>query len=317
MRKIISLLIRICISTGVLFFLFKRVDVNKIIQAISGANKPILTLVLLLIFLIYFIGFLRWKMLLTGLGLNLPQSLILKSFCLGTFSNLFFPSTIGGDFLRSIDLSLRTQKPRRVVASVILDRLSGYSALVIVALLALLLGYRVITDKAVFFALGVILVLLAGILVILFNNFLFSKSKRLLRLFGKMGQVLNNLHYELYNFRNQKRIIIKNFAYSLSIQLIMPFSVYLISRALGVRINPIYFFILVPIVSTISALPVSIAGLGLREASSMYFFTRVGMSAEAALTIALLSFFVIFSFGLMGGIIYALTFSQLKRKRFP
>ena len=73
MRKIISLLIRICISTGVLFFLFKRVDVNKIIQAISGANKPILTLVLLLIFLIYFIGFLRWKMLLTGLGLNLPQ----------------------------------------------------------------------------------------------------------------------------------------------------------------------------------------------------------------------------------------------------
>ena len=317
MRKIISLLIRICISTGVLFFLFKRVDVNKIIQAISGANKPILTLVLLLIFLIYFIGFLRWKMLLTGLGLNLPQSLILKSFCLGTFSNLFFPSTIGGDFLRSIDLSLRTQKPRRVVASVILDRLSGYSALVIVALLALLLGYRVITDKAVFFALGVILVLLAGILVILFNNFLFSKSKRLLRLFGKMGQVLNNLHYELYNFRNQIRIIIKNFAYSLSIQLIMPFSVYLISRALGVRINPIYFFILVPIVSTISALPVSIAGLGLREASSMYFFTRVGMSAEAALTIALLSFFVIFSFGLMGGIIYALTFSQLKRKRFP
>ena len=223
MHRIISLLIRICISLGVLLFLFKRVELNRIIQIISNSNKSILISVLLLILLSYVIGFLRWKMLLTGLGLNLSAFIIFKSFCIGFFSNLFFPSTVGGDMLRSIDLGVRTQKPSRVVASVILDRLSGYSALAVVASLALLLGHRVITDTSVFFVLGIILAFLVVILAILFNNFLFERSTKFLHLFGRTGQYLSNLHYEIYNFRNQRKIIMKNFAYSLIIQLIIPF----------------------------------------------------------------------------------------------
>ena len=62
-------------------------------------------------------------------------------------------------------------------------------------------------------------------------------------------------------------------------------------------------------------LPVSVAGLGLREAGSMYFFTKVGMSGEVALTIALLSFALIFLFGLSGGVIYVLTFSYRRLQR--
>ncbi len=249
-------------------------------------------------------------MLLIGLGLNLSHSLILKSFCLGYFFNLFSPSTIGGDFFRSFDLGVRTQKLRSVVASVILDRLSGYTAMVVVALSGFLLGHNLISDRVAFFVLGIISILLIGILSILFNNFLFSKSKKLLYLFGKLGESLSNLHYEIYNFRNQKKIIIKNFIYSLVIQLVMPFSFYLMCVALGARINLVYFFIFVPIISTITALPISIAGLGLREAGSMYFFTRVGMSGEVALTAAVLSFFIIFMFGLIGGLIYVITFSN-------
>ena len=309
MRKIISLIIRIIISAVILFLIFKQVDLGKIIQIVYRINKSYLFFVFLLTLLIYFIGFLRWKMLLIGLGLSLDSFLIFKAFCIGYFSNLFFPSTIGGDFIRSVDLSLRTQKPRLVVASVILDRLSGYSALVIIATLALVLGYRLITDIVVFFVLGIILVLLLGILAILFNNFLFFRAVKLLRYFGKAGEILSKLHYEIYNFRNQKKIIIKNIIYSLVIQLIIPFLTYLISLALGTRINPVYFFILTPIIGVISALPISVAGLGLREASTMYFFTRVGVSGEVALAIALLSFFINFLLAVIGGSIYVLTFS--------
>ena len=89
MRKIISLLIRISISAAILFFLFKQVDVNKAIQIASLVNKPILMVVLLLVLLVYVIGFLRWKMLLMGLGFNLTPFLVFRAYCLGVFSNLF------------------------------------------------------------------------------------------------------------------------------------------------------------------------------------------------------------------------------------
>ena len=315
MRKTISILIRVGISAGILFFLSKQVDLDKIFQIASGINKPILIFAFLLIVIIYVVAFFRWKMLLTGLGLDLDLFLIFRSFCLGSFSNLFFPSTIGGDLIRSIDLGLRTQKPKWVVASVILDRISGYCALVAVGSLALLFGHKLVADRLVFIAMGIILVLLTGCLGILFNNFLFSKSTKLLRIFGRLGEALSRLHYAIYNFRNQKRIILRNFLFSLIIQIIITISFYLISLALGTRINPIYFFIFVPIIATISALPISIAGLGLREASSMYFFIRVGMSREVALAVAFLNFLMIFLVGLSGGIIYVFTFSHRRLQR--
>lgn len=196
------------------------------------------------------------------------------------------------------------------MASVVLDRLSGYTALTVVALGALLIGHKLITEIAVFFVLGIIVMLLAGILAILFNNFLFSKVSKFFSFFGRIGETLSNLHYEIYKFREKKKIIFKNFLYSLIIQLIIPSSFYLLSLALATKISPVYFFILVPIISAITALPISIGGLGLREASSMFFFTTVGMSAEIAVTISLLSFFIIFLFGTAGGVIYVFAFSN-------
>ncbi|MFH1678719.1 MAG: lysylphosphatidylglycerol synthase domain-containing protein, partial [Candidatus Omnitrophota bacterium] len=104
MRRILFFFIRIVISAAVLFFLFKRVDLSKSIQIIQNINKPVLIFVLFLSLLNYAIGFFRWKILLTGLGLNIERFLILRSFCIGFFSNLFFPSAIGGDVFRSVDL---------------------------------------------------------------------------------------------------------------------------------------------------------------------------------------------------------------------
>jgi len=310
MRRLFSFFIRICISAGVLYYLLKQVDLNKIIQITSSANKSLLPFVLLLFFAIYFTAMMRWRILLVGLGFDLPLFLIFKSYCLGNFSNLFFPSVIGGDFLRSIDLGIRTKEPKRVAASVILDRISGYCGLVALALLALSMGHKVIADKVVFIALGAITIILTTILTVLFNNVLFSKAKRLLNVFGKIGQSLSNLHHVIYSFRSQKIVIIKSFIYSFIIQLSFAFLVYLIAVALGVRIGPIYFFILVPIISIITALPVSIAGLGLREASSVYFFAKVGVPAETAVAISFLIFLLMILIGLMGGIIYVLAFSH-------
>ncbi|MFC1658817.1 lysylphosphatidylglycerol synthase transmembrane domain-containing protein [Candidatus Omnitrophota bacterium] len=308
MRRVTSLLVRICISAGILLFLFNRVDKTKISQAAAGIDKAILLLVFLLFFLVYFIGYLRWKTLISGMGLNVPLFIIFRSFCIGIFSNLFFPSTVGGDLVRGIDLGLRTRKPRSVAASLILDRISGYFGLVLVCLLAFSAGGGIIADPSVFFGIGALLLLLCGILAVLFSKLFFSRIGRLLDFFGKPGKTLSKLHTEIYNFRSQKATILKSISYSLLIQLVLPLQAYLLCLALGVRVSPLYFFVFVPIITAISALPFSVGGLGLREAGSMYFFAKAGISAELALTVSLLNFAIIFLLGLCGGLIYVLTF---------
>jgi uncharacterized membrane protein YbhN (UPF0104 family) len=61
---------------------------------------------------------------------------------------------------------------------------------------------------------------------------------------------------------------------------------YLIAQGLSMKVSIGYFFLFIPLVIFLSTLPVSIAGLGLMEASLVYFFTQVGMAVETCIAIA-------------------------------
>jgi len=53
-------------------------------------------------------------------------------------------------------------------------------------------------------------------------------------------------------------------------------------------------------------IPVSIAGLGLRDTGSVFFFMKIGIAENVAASASLLSFFCIAAIGIVSGIIYGL-----------
>ena len=216
--------------------------------------------------------------------------------------------------MRSLDLSLHTQKPKEIIATVFLDRLSGFAGLVILALLSLLAGWKLIWDKSVVFSISIITAVLVGIVFVLFNKFLYSKINKLLHNpeAGKVRELLNGLHQEIHYFRHHKRIIAVSLFISLIIQSISPLTLFIIALAMGLKINIIYFFVFLPIIGAIMLLPISIGGLGLREATSTFFFAKAGIATHTAITISLLNSFFIFAGGSLGGLIYVLT---VRRRR--
>jgi uncharacterized membrane protein YbhN (UPF0104 family) len=213
---------------------------------------------------------------------------------------------VGGDFVRSIDLAAFAQKPRQVVATVFLDRLSGYSAVVCVALLALAVGYKTIHTPSVILGISAITLLLAVILLMLFNRFVFAKTNSLLDYFGggRIAVAVKNLHREIHVFRHQKAVILKVSVLSLFIQVIGPLVGYIISLGLGIHINIIYFFIFLPVVGAITLLPISIGGLGLRDAAVIFFFAQAGVSRDLSFAMSLLGFFFTLAYSAIGGLIY-------------
>jgi uncharacterized protein (TIRG00374 family) len=257
-------------------------------------------------------------MLLKAARVSLPLKKIIVSFAGGVFFNLFLPSTIGGDLVRSIDLSAQTKKPNEVFATVFLDRLSGYVGLVMVALFSLLIGRKLIEDRNVFIAVAIITSGLAVILFVLFNKSLYSKIKFLysprtnaagpaLTIIEKIKESIKNLHEEIFILRSQKKIILSNLMLSLLIQIIGPLDFYIIALALGIKVSMVYFFIFMPIIGAITLLPISIGGLGLRDAATIFFFAKVGVGKDLAFAMSLVSFFFILVCGSIGGIIYVLT----------
>lgn len=309
-KKILSLALRVSISVILLVFSFKfnKIDIPGLMRDIKSADKFILILALCVSFLSYTLCLLRWQMLLKALSIRLPLRRVVVSFAGGIFFNLFLPSTIGGDFMRSIDLATHTRRPKEIIATVFLDRLSGYIGLVVLALLSLLLGWRLLSDESVLFPLIVITGILILILFILFNKSIYSKINSLLHNpgAGRFRELLGDLHKEIHYFSQHKRIIVNNLLISVLIQSVAPFTFFVIALSLGIKTNIIYFFVFLPIIGAITLLPISIGGLGLREATTTFFFAKVGLASNAAIAISLLNTLFIFVFGAIGGLIYVL-----------
>jgi len=310
-KKALSILIRISTSIILLIFLFKfnKIDIHELLQEIKSSDKIILILAFCIFLTSYILCLFRWEMLLKALKIQLPLKRVIISFAAGVFFSLFLPSTIGGDLMRSIDLATHTQRPKEVIATVFLDRLSGYTGLVILALSSVLLGWRLIQDKTILFPIIIITGILIAILFVLFNKFLYSKINKLLHNpdAGKLRELLKDLHQEIHYFRQHKKIIINNLILSVLIQATGPLTFFVIGLSLGLKINLIYFFLFLPIIGAITLLPISIGGLGLREATTTLFFAKVGVDSHTAMAMSLLNSSFIFVCGGMGGLIYVLT----------
>lgn len=320
LRKIFSIFFRISVSIILLAFLFKQIDKRVLLATIKNVDKSLLFLAFFIFFINYILCLFRWEMLLKTAKIYLPFKRVIISFAGGTFFSLFLPSTIGGDFVRSLDLAIHTKRPREVVATVFLDRLSGYIGLVIVALLAVFFGSRLMQDKNVFISVAIITTILIVVLLILFNKFLYSKINQLLHSSGRspaqgkglsvldnIRESLKNLHQEIHIFRHQKKVILQNLVLSLFIQAINPITFYVIALSLGIKMNIIYFFVYLPIIGAITLLPISIGGLGLRDATTIFFFAKAGLAKDLAFAMSLLSFFFILIYGILGGLIYVFT----------
>lgn len=313
-KKILSIFFRIAISVALLVFLFRHVDKKAMLEMIASSDKRFLLLAFAVFFLPYMLCLYRWEMLLKAAKIYIPLKRVIFSYAGGIFFNLFLPSTIGGDVMRSIDLSKHTKRPRQVVATVLLDRLSGYIGLVLLALLALSFGWRTLEDKSIMLSVTLVIAILVMVLLVLFNNFLYSKINRILNSLnlGRFGEAVKNLHQEIYYFRNDKKMILKNILLSFLVQSISPISSYIIALSLGIKISPVYFFIFLPIIGAITLLPISLGGLGLRDATTIFFFSKVGVGKDLAFAMSLLNFSFILIYGIFSGLIYLATVKYRK-----
>lgn len=304
-----AVFLRIAISILILFFLFRQVDIKALFELIKNSDKMLLFFVFIVYFGNYLLGIFRWEMLLKAVKIHLSMKRIIMSFSGGIFFSLFLPSTIGGDFIRSLDLAAHTKKPKEVVATVFLDRLSGYIGLTLLSLLAVVFGWRFVQDRAVLLSVVIIALILCSILFVLFNSSIYSRVSKFLHTpnAGKIKEIIRNLHQEIHYFRHRKKIIIYNLIISIIIQSISPVAFYLTGLALGVKINIMYYFIFLPIIGAITLLPISIGGLGLRDATTIYFFAKACVSKDLAFAMSLLNFSFIIVYGAIGGLIYVFT----------
>ena len=88
--------------------------------------------------------------------------------------------------------------------------------------------------------------------------------------------------------------------------------VWLVGQAIQAPIPASYYWIMVPMVTLLTLLPISLNGMGVREGGTILFLAPLGISHATALSLALLWFSVFTVVSLLGGLLYV--FPQLTGK---
>ncbi len=302
-KNALSFFGRLALSSVLLVWLFHYIDWKDIITAVKMADWKLLGVAFVLFFLIQFLCVVRWAVFMKALNLLPSWWVTARYFFVGAFCNLFLPTSIGGDVVKAIGMSRSVGNKPKVFASVLLDRLSGFGGLVLLAVIAYLFGHQVIDAPAVIIP----VIALTGISLVigfmLFHEGVYAFCCQIFKRVPKLHKALMEMHADVLMMKARKRTAVGCVLMSAFFQVLGSVMYYLIAIALGQQVPLSYFLVVTPIVCAVSFLP-SIGGLGGRELGWVYFLSRVGVDKGIAASISLISFFIVVVLGILGGVFY-------------
>jgi uncharacterized protein (TIRG00374 family) len=144
-KKHLRTLLKVFISAGLVYFVFRKVDWSVCLSQMSVSFREEygwLLAALLGMGGVQVLSTWRWKLLLHGHDVSMPFFRTYRLFLVGFFFSQFMPGGLAaGDVVRSYYLSCcSVGKKMECVATVVLDRLVGVFGLVVVVVASLLLG---------------------------------------------------------------------------------------------------------------------------------------------------------------------------------
>lgn len=299
--RYIKLIIRIVFSVALLYFIFSKVDLGVFWAGFGEVNLFWIAAVVFPTAITIILISWRWKIVAGSIfGIERAFGRFVIYTMIGNFYSTFVP---GGLFVSETMKGYRITKDGgekiHLFVSQFLDRLTGIMALSIILVL-LFLGFPSLFDNkpsaiAFIFALFSLVIGSAVLFMHLMQHFIIKTVSIFSDTF------LTNLEeaYDLY--KTNKKIILKVLMLAVFAHLVASFTTYFVVIAAGISVSYYYILWIYVINAILVFLPISYAGLGIREGVFVYFFGLLGVAPEQALLVSLLGFFVHIFVAAVGG----------------
>jgi hypothetical protein len=309
MKNLLSFIGKAVVSIALIWYLLSTTEFSAVFASLTSASPFWLLLSFVTLILGKIITSYRWQVLLKAQDIDIPLRFLIGSVFVGQFFNSFLPTTIGGDAMRAYDTASMSKDSTKSVVSVFADRLVGVFALALLALLALVIGYISGQDVSFYVVPVLLLFFLCSLgILLIFNARLLGFLDNLLRLL-RLNKVANKLEeaYKSINIlKKEPGVLAIAFLASLVLQINVIFFYYFIGVSLDLGVSFLYFAMIVPVALVVLLVPFSINGIGIREGIFVYLLTGLGVQTKDAIALSWISFGLILTQGIIGGIIFAL-----------
>lgn len=300
-------------SVALLAFLISRLDWQRSLALLRGAQPLLLAAVIAIQTADRVLMALKWHQLLRVLDGRLARWDAIRIYYESTFIGFALPlGGLGPDIVRFVRLRSRGLDPHVTLASMVMERLNG-----IVATLALIVvGLAILAQLAPQPSLrnfAVLTAIVAGIAAAVSAALIFHPAfgRWLRRL--ELPVAIESGRFAKYAeaaraYSARRPTLALNLGLSMIEQTAPVFTLWVVSHALGAPLPWIVCLAVAPVAVVIQRLPLTYAGLGLREGSAAALLVALGYDYSAALVL-FMTLFVLFFVSLLPGAI-ALAWSR-------
>ena len=296
-----SALIRL-LGVGLLIVLLARLDLARVWDVLRTADLKLVVLAIAGVIPLIWIKTVRWQGILRAQSIRVALWPALLAYFGSLFIGFLTPGRLG-EFIKAVHINRDYGVSlAQAFSSVLADRLFDLYALLAVGSAALLT--LALADREVIVLIGLVL-LLTGPLVLFLNDASFGWFQCVGQRFGALGRRLFAAEGQLVDLRTGLRRLTVKWLLLAVVLTVLAYGVffgqcYVLARALNLKIGFGSVVFAVALGSLITLVPVSISGLGTREAAMIAYLDTVGVDAEAALSFSLLVFV---TFYVAGGLI--------------
>ena len=298
--NIFRLLTSIILITALLVI----IDIRAMFDGLMKANLYLVLAAIILANVTTILYAWRWKYVLKSGNVSLRLFQSLRLYYIGSYASSFLPGSWGGDLVRPMYL-FRKNPGRRsfLYASVFFERLCG---LFVVIFLASIGSIWVVVNYRKLFFMGIPAVFMIG-LILIFSVIQWAGKPK-----GTISGPLKKYQAWIADFCGSISLFTRNYRLLATVlgistlaQIVWILVYWLLLLALGVKANIILVLFATSTSILMGALPISLAGLGVREGSIVYLLGQFGVSPEKASAAALLGLIPYLVFALNGGIMAA------------
>jgi hypothetical protein len=258
---------------------------------LASARHLYLLLSILVFPLTFIITAFRWQELLKALDVRLPIERTFVLNMVGAFFNTFMPGSTGGDVLKAYYVALQTHHRTRAVMSVVVDRVIGLLALIILG--GTMAGYAAWrwhihqTAGVALFSLAIVLCTAAGLTVFY--------TPILCRLTG-LEWILHRLPMQervhkaveaMHLYGRRPGLVTAALLASFPVHAVVILSAFFAGTAFGLHIPWYYYWTVVPVAVLAGAIPISPQGAGVMEYFAILLLAPIHCSAAEAVVLTM------------------------------
>lgn len=309
-----KLIIKLLITSLLITIILLSVNIDEFISVLKNTHLYLFLLASSLSIPGILISTFKWKILLDAHGIrHIPFPYLWGLYHIGMFFSNFLPTEVGGDIVRSYVVGKRSGKKTEALAGVIMERLTGLIAIVLTAFIGCTLNFTLL-NRLDLLQPFLIIIAASGLLLILFVNYRWL-ANALRRYFSiNMLNVVSrkiDVLYDAITFYKRKRpVLCVAVIISLIFQMLTIMYVYILLASLGLSISFLHLILIVPLITILGLVPITINSIGLREGAFIYLFFQFGLSTSESFALSINYRLGILIFSLIGGLVY--TFSEVK-----